>query len=200
MKLPETLQLATEESYLRAVDGRRVRPTRAILTFLVASETYGVDILDIREIIKMREITEVPRMPKFLLGVISVRGTIIPVIDLRLRLRLVAAPPTRAARVLVVVHEGELFGLQVDAVVGVMRLGESEIEMPPSGFADDNFLGGIGRYRSGRKDRLVVLLNLQAAVGFDHGRRSQSQLQHQAAQSKNSESKAKAPPKPRGNS
>ncbi len=169
--MPETLQLATEESYLRAVDGRRVRPTRAILTFLVASETYGVDILDIREIIKIREITEVPRTPKFLLGVISVRGTIIPVVDLRLRLRLPAMPPTRAARILVVVQEGEPFGLLVDAVVGVMRLGESEIEMPPSGFAEDNFLGGIGRYRAGRKDRLVVLLNLAAAVSLEFARK-----------------------------
>ena len=58
------------------------------LTFYVAGELYGLAIADIREIIKVRELTEVPRAPLFLMGVVSVRGVVIPVLDLRMRLRL----------------------------------------------------------------------------------------------------------------
>jgi purine-binding chemotaxis protein CheW len=163
------LGLATEETFLRAVDEKKARPTRAVLTFTVGGETYGVDILSIREIIKVRETTEVPRTPRFLLGVISVRGVVIPVVDLRLRLRLPATPPTRAARILVVVKDGDPFGLLVDSVTGVVRLAESEIETPPSTLApsEGNFIAGIGRHRAGRRDRMVILLNLAQVVAFD---------------------------------
>ena len=140
--MSDRLELATEENFMRAVDAQKARPTRAVLTFVVGGETYGVDILSIREIIKLREVTEVPRTPAFLIGIISVRGSVIPVIDLRLRLKLPATPPTRAARILVVVKDGEPYGLLVDAVSGVVRLAESEIEealkggMPPVRIAE----------------------------------------------------------------
>ncbi len=162
------LMFATEESYMRAVDSQKAKTTRAVLTFNVGGETYGLDILAIREIIKLRELTEVPRTPHFLTGIISVRGSVIPVIDLRLRLRLPATPPTRAARILVVVKDGELFGLQVDAVSGVVRLVESEIEATPSTLSagEGVFLAGIGRHRVGRRERMVILLNLGQVVTF----------------------------------
>jgi purine-binding chemotaxis protein CheW len=160
---------ATEETYLRAADTRDVRPTRAILTFVVAGETYGIEILHIREIIKLVEVTEVPRMPEFLLGVISVRGVIIPVLDLRGRLRLGDTAPTRAARILVVDRDGEPFGLRCDSVTGVVRFAENEIEPPPStlNVADASFLSGIARYQVGRRDRMVILLHLDSLVDFD---------------------------------
>jgi purine-binding chemotaxis protein CheW len=161
------LALATEESYLRAMD-RAAKPTRAVLTFVVAGETYGLEILHIREIIKLREVTEVPRVPPFLLGIIAVRGLVIPVIDLRRRLRLDVTPTTRAARILVVMREQEPFGLLVDAVSGVVKLTDAEIEPTPPTLAasDGNFLVGIGRAGGGRRDRMVILLNLVAVVDF----------------------------------
>ena len=167
--MSDRLSLATEDTYLRAVDSQKSRPTRAVLTFTVGGETYGVEILTIREIIKVREVTEVPRTPHFLIGIISVRGSVIPVIDLRLRLKLTATPPTRAARILVVVKDGEPFGLLVDAVSGVLRLAESEIEAPPSTLAagEGAFLAGIGRHRAaGRRERMVILLNLAQVVAW----------------------------------
>ena len=166
---PKDFGFATEETYLRAVDSRDQRPTRAVLTFSVGGESYGLDILSIREIIKVREVTEVPRVPRFLIGVISVRGVVLPVVDLRLRLRLAAAPPTRAARILVTTKDGEPFGLLVDAVAGVVRLAESEIEPPPStlGPSEGAFLAGIGRHRAGRRERMVILLNLSQVLAFD---------------------------------
>jgi purine-binding chemotaxis protein CheW len=168
----DRITLATEDTYLRAGDAQKARPVRAVLTFNVGGETYGVDILTIREIIKVREITEVPRTPHFLIGIITVRGMVIPVIDLRLRLKLVSTPPTRAARILVVVPDGDPYGLLVDSVSGVVRLAESEIETPPSTLASGEgvFLQGIGRHRSGRRDRMVILLHLSQVVGFEVGK------------------------------
>jgi purine-binding chemotaxis protein CheW len=168
--LSDRLSLATEETYLRAVDSQKTKPTRAVLTFVVGGETYGLEILAIREIIKVREVTEVPRTPSFLIGIISVRGSVIPVIDLRMRLKLTATPPTRAARILVVIKDGEPFGLLVDAVSGVLRLAESEIEAPPSTLAagEGAFLAGIGRHRTSasRRERMVILLNLGQVVAW----------------------------------
>ena len=167
------MKLATEDTYLRALEGGDRKPQRAILTFVVSGETYGVELTHIREIIKIGEITEVPRAPRFLLGVTSVRGVIIPVIDLRLRLKLDDTPLTRAARILVVAHESEPFGLLVDAVKGVIKFTESEIEAPPSTLAADDakFLAGIGRHGEGRKERMVILLQLATVLYFDLGRR-----------------------------
>ena len=164
--------LATEETYLRAIDRHEARTSRAVLTFVVGGETYGVDILHIREIIKMRTLTEVPRTPAFVIGVISVRGLVIPVLDLRARLRIQNPPLPRAARILVVDRDGEPFGLLVDAVSGVVRFTESEIEPPPAtlNVADGSFLSGIGRYMSGRRQRMVILLALDEVVSFQVGR------------------------------
>jgi purine-binding chemotaxis protein CheW len=163
------MKLATEETYLRALDRKDERPQRPVLTFVVSAETYGVELRSIREIIKLVEITEVPRAPRFVLGVTSVRGVIIPVIDLRLRLRLDATPPTRAARILVVAHDGDPFGLLVDAVRGVVKFTESDIEPPPSTLAadDSKLLAGICRYGEGRRERMVILLQLGAVVAFE---------------------------------
>ncbi len=167
------MKLATEETYLRALDRADDRPQRAVLTFVVSQETYGVELRSIREIIKNVELTEVPRGPRFLVGVTSVRGVIIPVIDLRLRLRLDATPPTRAARIVVVDNRGEPYGLLVDAVKGVVKLTESEIETPPSTLAaeDGKLLSGIGRHGVGKRERMVILLNLDAALELELRRR-----------------------------
>jgi purine-binding chemotaxis protein CheW len=168
---PLAAPLATEESYLRAGDDRATRATEAVLTFVAGTETFGLPIGAIREIIKLREITEVPRAPEFVLGIITVRGIVIPVLDLRVRLSLEATPPTRAARVLVTTHEGEPFGLLVDAVTGVVRLASNEIEPPPSALlsGDQQFLTGIARSQAGaagRRARIIVLLDLGAVVSF----------------------------------
>ncbi|MGZ3442216.1 MAG: chemotaxis protein CheW [Polyangia bacterium] len=163
------LVFTTEETYLRRHDDRRARERRGVLTFVVGGEVYGVEILSIREIIKLREITEVPRAPRFLLGVVTVRGLVLPVVDLRLRLRLDAAPLGRNTRILVVMHKGERFGLLVDEVRGVERFADSQIEPPPPSLAPSEapFLSGIGRFAEEGIERMVILLSLDAVLGFD---------------------------------
>lgn len=167
------LTFATEESYLMRADDRRAQQRRGVLTFVVGGEVYGVDILSIREIIKPREITEVPRAPRFLLGVVTVRGLVLPVIDLRLRLRLDAPLLGRGARILIVVHKGERYGLLVDEVRGVVRFADGEIEPPPPSLspAEAPFLAGIGRWRdeddAAAGEQLVILLSLDAVLAFE---------------------------------
>lgn len=166
------LTFATEDSYLRHTDDRRAQQRRGVLTFVVGGEVYGVDILSIREIIKPREITEVPRAPRFLLGVVTVRGLVLPVLDLRLRLRLDAPQLGRGARILIVVHKGERYGLLVDEVRGVVRFADGEIEPPPPSLApaEAPFLAGIGRWTDEDDgeagEQLVILLSLDAVFDF----------------------------------
>ena len=163
----------TEATYMRRHDERRARERRGVLTFAAGNEVYGVEILSIREIIKLREITEVPRAPRFLLGVVTVRGLVLPVVDLRLRLKLDAPTLGRAARILVVVHRNERFGLLVDEVRGVVRFADNQIEPPPPSLSPSElpFLAGIGRYPEGNEERMVILLSLDAVLDFDVGKR-----------------------------
>jgi purine-binding chemotaxis protein CheW len=163
------LTLATEESWRHQPERRSTERAHAVLTFVVGGESYGIEIASIREIIKLRPITEVPRMPGFLLGVISVRGVIIPVLDLRRRLHLDETAFTRAARILVAEMRGEPFGLLCDAVTGVVRFADDDIEPTPSTLAvsDVAFLRGIARYQAGKRERMVALLALEPLVSFE---------------------------------
>jgi purine-binding chemotaxis protein CheW len=168
--MSDKLAFATEETYLRRADEKRAKKEHAILTFAVGGEVYGIDILSIREIIKPREITEVPRAPRFLLGILTVRGLVMPILDLRLRLKLDARELTARARILVVVHGGDRFGLLVDEVRDVVRFGDADIEPPPPTFAvgsEAPFLSGIARHVVQDEERMVILLALQALVDFD---------------------------------
>jgi len=162
------ISFTTEETYLRRHDERRTRERRGILSFAAGNEVYGIEILSIREIIKLREITEVPRAPRFLLGVVTVRGLVMPVVDLRIRLRLDSPPLGRNSRILVVMHKGERFGLLVDDVRGVVRFADNQIEPPPPSLAPSEapFLAGIGRHPDGDKERMVILLSLDAVLDF----------------------------------
>jgi purine-binding chemotaxis protein CheW len=164
------LPLATEDSYRQGLAARPEAPSRRFLTFRVAAESYALDILRISEIIKARPPTEVPRAPAFVAGIISVRGTIVPVVDLRVRLRHEAAPVGGRGRILIVHHRDEPYGLVVDEVLHVVRLTAAEVEPPPSviGGADAEFVSGIGRPAGGAA-RILIVLNLDAVLAFEVG-------------------------------
>jgi purine-binding chemotaxis protein CheW len=168
------LPLATEDSYRRGLDERvQETPARRFLTFLLAGEEYALDILRISEIIKVRPVTEVPRAPVFVTGIISVRGIIVPVVDLRLRLHLPSPEPGPAARILIVTRQDEPYGLVVDEVVHVVRLHAEDIEPPPAAVGGPNseFIGGIGRPPSilmpGLGGRMLIVLNVDAVLAFE---------------------------------
>ena len=102
---------------------------RELLAFRLGAEAYALPLASVREIGRLRPLTEVPRAPQDVLGVVSVRGRVTTVLDLRRRLRLPAGAPTRHARVLMVDGGAEVLGLLVDEVLQVYRLREEEIEV-----------------------------------------------------------------------
>ena len=135
---------------------------RQLVIFDLSTESYGVDIGAVREIIRLQEITRVPRTPEFVEGVINLRGGVIPVIDLRKRFELNVADETRDNRIVVVDIGGQSIGLVVDAVTEVLRINTDSIEPPSSVIttSESEYLMGIAKL----DDRLIILLDLNQVL------------------------------------
>ncbi|MBC7765359.1 MAG: purine-binding chemotaxis protein CheW, partial [Hyphomonadaceae bacterium] len=121
------------------------------LTFALGDEEYGIPIQSVKEINGILEITNIPKMPKFIKGVINLRGKIIPVIDLRLKFALQAIDYTERTCIIVVeMNAGEtkhrLMGVVVDTVSEVVNILATDIEEPPvfENSTDISFITGIG--------------------------------------------------------
>ena len=152
---------------VRAPVGRLARrggrgPVREFLTFSLGDDLFGVDLARIKEILSLPPITLVPRAARSIVGICSVRGLLVSVMDLRLRLGLETRPRTRRARILLVTTDhGEVVGLLVDEVRHVVRLSEDELELAPAlgGDMSEHVLG-VGRSHG----EFIVLLDLAAVV------------------------------------
>lgn len=133
-----------------------------LLCFKVANEEYAISIMDIKEIIKPREVTEVPRVPDFVRGILSLRGNIIPIFDMRVRLGLAGGSRSERERVIVVNRQGGFAGVLVDEVVQVVRIPEGGIEPPPVVLEgiDREFVLGIGRVAG----RMLILLDMEKVL------------------------------------
>lgn len=156
----EDMQLLTADQTETVVDDYE-----EFLCIRVSNETYGINIMQIKEIIKPREVTEVPRAPSFLSGVISLRGVIIPVLDMLDRLGLARSKVTGKARVVVVKHGEDFSGLLVDEVIQVVRITTDKIEAAPAILDGINrdFVTGIGR----ADNRMIILLNLETITDIN---------------------------------
>jgi purine-binding chemotaxis protein CheW len=102
-----------------------------LISFVVGGEDYGIDIQRVKEVIRIREITKLPKCPVFVKGVINLRGDVIPIIDLREKFGLPHEEYTDMTRVIVVEVDEKSIGMVVDSVSHVIRLSEDEIEPPP---------------------------------------------------------------------
>jgi len=140
--------------------GNEVREEQ-IVVFRLGGEDYGIEINQVREIIRKREITPVPRQPPYVEGVINVRGTIIPVINLKKRFGLLGDPSTQPHTIIVESGEG-LVGILVDSVSEVIRVPKDRIHHPPSVSmsVDSQYLRGICRVG----DRLLIYLDVKKVV------------------------------------
>jgi purine-binding chemotaxis protein CheW len=158
-------------------------PRTEYLAFLLGSDIYAAPVTLIREILKPPPLTPVPRAPHQFLGIVSVRGQLVTVVDLRRRLRLVESPMTRKTRILLVdATGGEVMGVLVDEVLQVYRLSEGEIEPATVALGGEvaGYLAGIARpatssaadaarapgiVRAGGTEALVIiLLDLRAVL------------------------------------
>ncbi len=130
-----------------------------LVTFSVGDEEFGVEILQVQEIIRMLEITKVPKAPSFVEGVINLRGKVIPIIDLRKRFGLEARARDKNTRIIVIEIGTMIVGFIVDSVSEVLRLPASTVEPPPPVVAglDSDYISAVGKL----EDRLLIMLDLQ---------------------------------------
>ena len=144
--------------------------TGKFLTFLLGSESYGIEVLSIREIIRMQQITPVPQMPEHVRGVINLRGKVIPVIDLRIKLSL-PCPETSVRNCVIVLDistetgESTLLGIVVDAVEEVLSIDSDQIEPSPDFGTEISREGCIGI--APRKNGLMTLLDIEKVVSSE---------------------------------
>ncbi|MGY8770373.1 MAG: chemotaxis protein CheW [Pirellulales bacterium] len=159
--------MTTEEpkntSALRESGQEELANSTQIVSFRLAQEEYGIEITKVQEIILMGEITRVPQTPHFIKGLINLRNTVIPIVDLRLRFGLEEQVSTDETRIMVMNVVGKTIGIIVDAVSEVLRITNEQIAPPPSTVA------GLGRdYLTGLvklEKRLLILLDIDKILG-----------------------------------
>jgi len=139
------------------------------LTFMVGGKTYGLEILDIKEIIEYGEVTDVPMTPAFILGVINLRGAVVPVIDLGERFSGTPVEVTKRTSIIILeIKNDDLkieIGITVDFVNEVLDVHPSEIEPAPKlgGQIQTNFISGMAKLN----DKLLILLDIGNILSID---------------------------------
>lgn len=135
-----------------------------LVIFKLGREEYGVSILQVQEIKRITDITRVPNTPDYIKGVINLRGSVLPVIDLKNRLNLPQQTSTEDTRIIIVKVEELSIGMVVDAVSEVLTISQQHVDSPEvvAGSVSANYLSGVGKL----EDRLLILLNLEAIIGI----------------------------------
>ncbi len=135
-----------------------------LVIFKLGREEYGVSILQVQEIKRITEITRVPHTPEYIKGVINLRGSVLPVLDLKRRLNLPQEQSTEHTRIIIVKVQEISVGMIVDAVSEVMTINQENIDSPDvvAGSVSANYLSGVGKL----EDRLLILLNLEEITGI----------------------------------
>ncbi len=135
-----------------------------LVVFRLANEEYAIDIGHVSEIRKMISITRVPRTPEYYLGVMNLRGSVLPVIDLKNRLNLPNRTITEESRIIILKIDDISFGVTVDAVSEVTIIDKVNVE-PPSSIdtaVERNFVSGVGK----TGNRLLIMLNIKEIIGL----------------------------------
>ncbi len=134
-----------------------------LVIFNLGREEFGVDIMKVQEIIRLPEITRIPRSPDYIKGVINLRGKIIVVMDLDKRFGLPSKEITDETRIIVVDVEGTIIGMVVDSVSEVIRLLNTNVDQTPDIInqkINADYLKGVGKI----DERLLILLNLDSII------------------------------------
>ena len=153
------LKFASEEDYIQGLSGTEKGhevETVQWLTFLLGNEEYALSLDVVLELIKPRTYTDLPDVPKYVRGILSLRGEVVPVIDLRTRLHLGQCTESSYQRIIVCEGKEQSIGLLVDRITQVVRIPVSAIEQAPLVVKDgENYVSGVGRYQG----RMLILLN-----------------------------------------
>ncbi|MBI5855944.1 MAG: chemotaxis protein CheW [Nitrospirae bacterium] len=152
----ETLASELDQQIGLATDGSQY------LTFILGEEHYGVDILRVQEIKGYTAVTRIPSTPAFIKGVLNLRGTIVPIVDLRTKFGMEKVDTTMFTVIVVVVVRDRVMGIVVDAVSDVLNIAAKEIQPPPNFGAkvDTSFIHSMAK--SG--DKLITLLDIDRVL------------------------------------
>ena len=137
-----------------------------VVAFKLRNEEYGFSILNVQEIKGLTDITRVPFAPEFIKGVINLRGSVLPVIDLKKRLGLEDTPYTANTRIVIVQYDEVAVAMLVDAVTEVRTINADDIDTSRTVTGNDSnskFISGIGKV----DDRLIIQLNLSEIIGLN---------------------------------
>ena len=138
-----------------------------LVSFMLADEEYGVEVLKVREIIRMPTITKMPNVPQYVEGIINLRGKVIPIISMRRRFSLMESENSGQTRIIIMDVAGSLTGFVVDAVSEVIRIHSSEIQPPPSmvlsGGIGQEFITGVFNHA----ERLLIIMDIDRMFSDD---------------------------------
>ena len=133
-------------------------PVLQWVTFRLSGETYGVNVMQVQEVLRYTEIAPVPGAPDYVLGIINLRGNVVTVIDTRNRFGLASGELTDNTRIVIIEAEGHVIGILVDSVAEVVYLRQSEIETAPNVGNDESakFIQGVCH----KNEELLILIEL----------------------------------------
>ncbi len=134
-------------------------PVLQWVTFRLDNETYGINVMQVQEVLRYSEIAPVPGAPPYVLGIINLRGNVVTVIDTRLRFGLSQTETSDQTRIVIIETENQVVGILVDAVAEVVYLRQSEIETTPNVGNDETakFIQGVCH----KNDELLILVDLE---------------------------------------
>jgi len=155
-------------SHTSEVEMRKEQSNDEVLqwvTFQLEEETYGINVMQVREVLRYTEIAPVPGAPDYVLGIINLRGNVVTVIDTRSRFGLMEGEITDNTRIIVIESEHQVIGILVDSVAEVVYLRSSEIDTTPSVGTDESakFIQGV----SNRDGELLILVDLNKLLTDD---------------------------------
>lgn len=133
-------------------------PVLQWVTYQLEDETYGINVMQVQEVLRITEIAPVPGAPVYVLGIINLRGNVVTVIDTRSRFGLPAHSSDDNSRIIIVEANGSVIGMLVDSVAEVVYLHQSEINIAPNINSDDSsrFIQGV----SSREEQLLILVDV----------------------------------------
>ena len=135
-----------------------------LVGFIVGNEEYSIPILSIQEIIKPIECTRVPQTPAYVLGVFNLRGSVIPLIDLRVKFGLSPQKDSDDTRFIVMRHDDDVAGFVIDRLTEAIRLDKRDIGPAPETLQqDDSFIEGVGK----QNDRILTILKVNKLLERD---------------------------------
>jgi len=138
-----------------------------LVSFMLAEEEYGVEVLKVREIIRMPTITKMPNTPLHVEGIINLRGKVIPIISMRTRFNMMAAEDNNRTRIIIMEVAGSLNGFIVDGVSEVIRIHSRDIQPPPmavhSGGVGQEFITGVFNHA----ERLLIVMDVDRLFSDD---------------------------------